>query len=621
MASIAQIAVDLIANTASFQREFRRAAEKASSNMSLIRRETRAMRRSIDRARHSVTGLVAAYAGIQGIRELSRAVYDNTVLWQSMQYTLQAGGLTARDVSRQLQFLTNTSYQLGVSLKDTGSSFSRFVLTGRAAGISLKELDQDYKAIVEAMRVFHLQGQQATRSWLALTEVMSIGTLKSRQFTQQLGRDWPGIGALIAKTMYPGQHSLEQFREAMEKGAISSRSFMNAFQALMQTPAMQGALKQSTDSIQSAVGRLDTSFVKFFSEAQNPRALKGITTALDNFSKTLSSPEIKRGFDDLVTGLIRATDWATKGAAAFGKWLGAGGDSLTRMRSELTQINKQISDTQQYAKDHPFIAKLTGGQGATAAEVARLTKERDALAVRIRKSLYAQLATHTMLPPSTPDIYGAAANSAADQLTTISAGKYIAAAAAQTKRYGETWGKTNALMREANKTLADLVNNQNKFNKFSVIGARLGQVLQGTLTDAFMGINNDWKRTLERMAIEAAESFAFRYLAMNAGGPIGTLFSFLGFGGQGAKHRAMGGPVSANAPYWVGEKGPELIVPRGSGTVVPNDQLGGGVVVQQHLHFDATLESVDARIMQAAPHLAAATKAAIEKSRRRPTIA
>ena len=37
---------------------------------------------------------------------------------------------------------------------------------------------------------------------------------------------------------------------------------------------------------------------------------------------------------------------------------------------------------------------------------------------------------------------------------------------------------------------------------------------------------------------------------------------------------AEGGPAQAGKPYIVGEKGPELFVPRNSGTVIPNDQLG-----------------------------------------------
>jgi hypothetical protein len=40
--------------------------------------------------------------------------------------------------------------------------------------------------------------------------------------------------------------------------------------------------------------------------------------------------------------------------------------------------------------------------------------------------------------------------------------------------------------------------------------------------------------------------------------------------------RAMGGPVASGSPYVVGEKGPELFVPHASGTIVPNNKMGGG---------------------------------------------
>jgi hypothetical protein len=39
--------------------------------------------------------------------------------------------------------------------------------------------------------------------------------------------------------------------------------------------------------------------------------------------------------------------------------------------------------------------------------------------------------------------------------------------------------------------------------------------------------------------------------------------------------RAVGGPVSAGSPYMIGEKGPEMFIPSGSGTIIPNNQLAG----------------------------------------------
>jgi hypothetical protein len=41
--------------------------------------------------------------------------------------------------------------------------------------------------------------------------------------------------------------------------------------------------------------------------------------------------------------------------------------------------------------------------------------------------------------------------------------------------------------------------------------------------------------------------------------------------------RAMGGPVTAGQPYWVGERAPELFVPRASGTIVPAADVPGMV--------------------------------------------
>jgi hypothetical protein len=43
--------------------------------------------------------------------------------------------------------------------------------------------------------------------------------------------------------------------------------------------------------------------------------------------------------------------------------------------------------------------------------------------------------------------------------------------------------------------------------------------------------------------------------------------------------RANGGPVTGGSPYIVGERGPELFVPRSSGTIIPNEKIGGGVTV------------------------------------------
>jgi hypothetical protein len=77
---------------------------------------------------------------------------------------------------------------------------------------------------------------------------------------------------------------------------------------------------------------------------------------------------------------------------------------------------------------------------------------------------------------------------------------------------------------------------------------------------------------IEKLLATAATAaiLSFIFPVTGVGGAVGfqNIFSsLLGF-------RANGGPVSGNAPYIVGERGPELFVPSVSGRVVPNNQLG-----------------------------------------------
>jgi phage-related minor tail protein len=88
--------------------------------------------------------------------------------------------------------------------------------------------------------------------------------------------------------------------------------------------------------------------------------------------------------------------------------------------------------------------------------------------------------------------------------------------------------------------------------------------------------------------------------------------------------KASGGTVMSNQPYLVGEKGPELIVPRNRGHVMNADLTaealggGGGVTVVQHFNFQANGdESVKKLIAQAAPSIANMAKQSVVDARRR----
>lgn len=100
----------------------------------------------------------------------------------------------------------------------------------------------------------------------------------------------------------------------------------------------------------------------------------------------------------------------------------------------------------------------------------------------------------------------------------------------------------------------------------------------------------------------------------------GGISSAFGGGGTGASGtRAMGGPVAGGRPYLVGERGPELMVPSGNGTIVPNNELGGGgVTVVQNINVTTGVQqTVRAEIANLLPQISNAAKSAVADARLR----
>jgi hypothetical protein len=135
----------------------------------------------------------------------------------------------------------------------------------------------------------------------------------------------------------------------------------------------------------------------------------------------------------------------------------------------------------------------------------------------------------------------------------------------------------------------DIVWEKNRFqvellsNTLNSVGQQVSSVFEALI----MGTDN-WNQTLAGVFNSLAR-IAFNFGLSSLAGDDGKgFFSFLT---GSLKPRALGGPVSAGSSYLVGERGPEMFVPRTSGSIYPNDAMGigGGNIT---VNVDATGTSV-----------------------------
>lgn len=137
--------------------------------------------------------------------------------------------------------------------------------------------------------------------------------------------------------------------------------------------------------------------------------------------------------------------------------------------------------------------------------------------------------------------------------------------------------------------------------------------VDGTMSvkDAFRSMASDVIKELYRVFVVKQITGFVQGLVMDMGGKP--------MQGPQLPKRASGGPVSANTPYLVGERGPELMIPAASGTVIPNNKVGGaGVTVVQNINVSTGVQqTVRTEIKSLMPQIAESAKSAVMDAKRR----
>jgi hypothetical protein len=164
--------------------------------------------------------------------------------------------------------------------------------------------------------------------------------------------------------------------------------------------------------------------------------------------------------------------------------------------------------------------------------------------------------------------------------------------------------------------------NEELNNSFDAIGQSVSNSFKGMLTGA-MSFKDAMKGIIGAVIEELWKLFVVQQIVGVVKSAMGSVF------GVKVPGKAIGGSVGKNRPYMVGEQGPELFIPGGSGTIIPNRNLssnGGGsnfnISVDARGATDpaAVRAQVQQGILEAAPAIIAAAESRTIAGLRRPRL-
>ena len=155
-------------------------------------------------------------------------------------------------------------------------------------------------------------------------------------------------------------------------------------------------------------------------------------------------------------------------------------------------------------------------------------------------------------------------------------------------------------------------------NKLPSLQENLDSITKSTfkgMSDGLMSIvkgtasvGDAFKKMAAQLIMQAIQLFVIDKIT-------GGFLSFV----KGLTGKAIGGPVQAGQPYMVGERGPEMFVPNQSGSIVPNDRMGGGggITVVNNVDASGAGSDVDLKIRAAMQQSSEQTVATIQNLMRR----
>ena len=518
----------------------------------------------------------------------------------ALQYAGQLTGVSVETMNMALQRFTRRASEAAVG-------------TGEAKG-ALRELGVDARVLVrlpldERMLVladaFENVKSESDRLRLAFKLFDSEGAA----LVNTLGQGRQGLADMLGESRRLGVVMSSNAAEGVEEANDALTRLQSLFGGIVKqvTAALAPVITSIADILTSKVASAfdpENNGIQEFARALAIDTVNGIVAAVE-------------GFEALTNGLINTANELIRTKDALTAFFG-GEQSAEQLQNAITKVEDRLTSLREQSEDMvgPQAQFFAADISNLELQLAKLQKLKE----QAQKSGRIQIIDNVSFQETIDLLLNAipAINGITDS----------------TKKLGD---KTQETIPTAFETfIANLKRTREMANELMPQLEKLGdQVLTGlgqSFTDAITGARK-FSDAIKAMAKSVVDSLIRMLIQKYI---VDAAFGFItkGMGGLTKQNgvfqahnqavpisgkKAMGGPVAGGRPYLVGERGPELMVPAGNGTVVPNNALGGsGVTVVQNINVTTGVQqTVRAEIANLLPQISNAAKSAVADARLR----
>jgi len=441
----------------------------------------------------------------------------------------------------------------------------------------IKEL-QDFGAVTPFTSSELIEQTKRLKAFGFETEELVDTTKRLSDVAGATGADLTGIATAFGQIRAKGKLQQEENLQLLERGVNITDELKKITK--LQGDEFESAMRKGeigADLVNQALINL-TSQGAIFAGGATAQAdtLNGKLSTLQDTIDTLART-IGEDLSEEIKGVI---DIAIAGVKEINKLIERIGVANKVGRINLANIAMEARGEarQQVRQEKGFFAPLTGEGREREKELFEEIKARKIEEALTTKELTKQKDTQDKIKES------------------VTASKNEAAIINEkTELLNESLGQTNTAVNTINNGSKEITENVKKVksetdqlkNEFAEIGETIGS----QITDALVGAINGTK-SLGESARNVLNDLANSILKSGINSLLGGVFGgtkiggFLGF--------ANGGNPPVGRASIVGEKGPELFVPRSAGTIIPNNAIGGGGVTNMvTINVDATGSAVE----------------------------